>query len=516
MNQKLIQVFFTRFASNVGLIIAMTVAAISLALSLSPAASATSMYDANYQTTSEVYIAGGSCSKQDLTFTAFQYLTDSDTWSFPYDGSNPSSAMYMARQSFLNTLKDETNGSWGISFLPEYSVVMIFWAKNGASASLDWSNYNGGVGYKATDSNNVGNFLIGCRSTFMGGTSHVPIIFTGANYSDNLLIAKSDGSIQNLYAYNVNTNLPTGYAGLAIQDAAEDLDADGLSIAQETVIGTLDFTDDTDGDGLSDFTESSWNPDYNDIFCNTSITPAVCANPDPLKKDLFVEIDWTDDGTEEYKPTATQLNLVKQKYQDIGIRFHADIGQYGGGNELALPSYEATIDVRDDFYGYKWGYQTSDPANFDEKRYRIWHYMISGYNWTDGSIGSDESSGKAEAGGDDTFISLGLLEKEQSPGDFNNAVAGTIVHELGHNLCLAKIGMYLGQSSSCIFEDIDTTSASPNYKSVMNYDFQFTNLYSYSNGTNGSGDYNDLAGLLTGFDDFVWKDDDSDLGGPEG
>lgn len=48
----------------------------------------------------------------------------------------------------------------------------------------------------------------------------------------------------------------------------------------------------------------------------------------------------------------------------------------------------------------------------------------------------------------------------------------------------------------------------------MNYEYQFTNLYSYSAGINGTGDYNDIAGINAGFDSFTWRDDDSSVGGP--
>lgn len=107
-----------------------------------------------------------------------------------------------------------------------------------------------------------------------------------------------------------------------------------------------------------------------------------------------------------YKPSSTQLSLVEDIFDDHGINFHADTGQYGGGSELS--SYEQTLPfVQDsnnfDFYDYKNGTSTTS-ANFDSNRKRIWHYMISGYQYAENT----GSSGVSFAGDDDFFISVWL------------------------------------------------------------------------------------------------------------
>ncbi|MCA9338396.1 hypothetical protein KC949_02460, partial [Candidatus Saccharibacteria bacterium] len=96
--------------------------------------------------------------------------------------------------------------------------------------------------------------------------------------------------------------------------------------------------------------------------------------------------------------------------------------------------------------------------------------------------------------------------------DFDDAIAGTIMHELGHNLCLTN-SSYTGQDPSCLFSGVDDEfNVNNNYHSAMNYTYQFTNQYSYSDGTHGAGDHDDKSAVLLGMNDFL-NDDDSAYGG---
>jgi len=277
---------------------------------------------------------------------------------------------------------------------------------------------------------------------------------------------------------NFPITMPTGYAGPSIPSTDNS---------------------DSDGDGLSNYIESAYYPLGREIFCNTSTD--TCAPPDPYQKDLYLEIDWMTNWLKSYKPTNTQLGLVGSKFAAIGVNFHADTGQFGGGNSV---NYQAPLNVIDDYYPYKYG-TSSQPANFDAKRLKIWRYMISGNNFTDTTPGSLTASGKAEGGGDDMFLSYGLLENKQNlPAGLDNAVAGTIIHELGHTLCLTpSIASYTGQDTRCVFDDIDSELSSLNYHSAMNYQYQFTNTYSFSSGLNGLLDHDDITAINYGFNDFV-------------
>ena len=79
------------------------------------------------------------------------------------------------------------------------------------------------------------------------------------------------------------------------------------------------------------------------------------------------------------------------------------------------------------------------------------------------SLVASTSSGCGEIGGDDTVITLANFGIPGPDGDRNGTTsqqAGTVMHELGHNLGLDHGGA-------------DGINCKPNYLSVMNYLFQF-------------------------------------------
>lgn len=253
-----------------------------------------------------------------------------------------------------------------------------------------------------------------------------------------------------LFVSTFTVNYPSGYEGEEIPAsiAAIDMDGDGLIGSQESSQNTSDANKDTDGDGLNDYIESQWNTDRDNVFCGTQ-----CAYPDPTVKDVYVEIDWMKDASNNiYKPSSMQLDLVEDMFDAQGINFHADTGQFGGGNELS--SYEHTLPFAQnssnfDFYDYKNG-TASTAANFSSDRKRIWHYMISGYQYAENT----GSSGVSYAGDDDFFVSYGLIKDGQLSFGYttlDTAIAGTIAHELGHNLCLADASLYVGQVGECVY-----------------------------------------------------------------
>ncbi len=296
---------------------------------------------------------------------------------------------------------------------------------------------------------------------------------------------------------------PTIYEGehpvtLDSSDTDGDLLAKGYEVAQ----GTSDNDTDTDGDGIDDFKESVWYGDRADVFCGSS----ECTYPDPIRKDLYVEVDWMKNPStnESYKPTATQLTSVVNAYLTHGIHAHFDTGQYGGGNEL--PTYVSELefvpDSEDpDFFNIKNGDGVSDP-NFSSMRRGVWHYMITGYKTY--VKGTNASTGASYPGDDDALIAIGRV-KELVPTGQDTAIAGTIMHELGHNLCLSD-DAYTGQDSSCLFSGVDT-HAGNDYLSSMNYDKQLS-MVDYSEGTSGVSDHDDWSAVLVGMDDFVTNGQD--------
>ena len=285
------------------------------------------------------------------------------------------------------------------------------------------------------------------------------------------------------YTSKHQINYPTAYEGEVISSAANDLD----------------------GDGLTDYVESSLNPDRDLVFCDTNVTPYVCAYPNPTKKDLYVEIDWMKDGNRTIKPSLTQLASVASSFANQGITTHFDTGQYGGGNELPVYVNELYFEPNAnnlDFFDLKNG-NSDYTANFNSNRDYIWHYMISGYKtkfWdADKSQWNTDSSGAAYPGDDDLFIAVGHIEDDQANFNYNDldtALSGTIIHEIGHNICLSK-NAYTGQSAGCQFDKIDTWASSL-YDSVMNYTRQMYQV-DYSDDANGSpNDHDDWTEVLNG------------------
>ena len=311
-------------------------------------------------------------------------------------------------------------------------------------------------------------------------------------------------------------NYPSGYEGELVIDGADtDNDGDGLNAIQEIRQGTSDSNPDTDNDGISDFKESIWFPDRDEVFCDTSATPHECAYPDPLVQDIYVEVDWMKDPVTNrtFKPTNTQIGLVKTMFANEGVNLHVDTGQFGGGNELA--DYEEYLRQEivsgvPDFLNYKYG-GDGISRNFAAKRQGIWRYMIYGNKYATDD-GNSTSSGWAAVLGDSVFISGGVVEGITGVADNDRVVANTIAHELGHSLCLSPVRVYFEQSASCVFAGIDNRSGKPptndpdsfyhlaDYKSVMNYRYQLTDdddmgTVDYSHGARLPDDHDDWSAI---------------------
>ena len=122
---------------------------------------------------------------------------------------------------------------------------------------------------------------------------------------------------------------------------------------------------------------------------------------------------------------------------------------------------------------YDWSaFQTIKDANFTPTgRTPIFHYVISAHNY-DSTTSSGISRG---IGASDLIVSLGSFTN--GVGTVNEQ-AGTLMHELGHNLGLQHGGG-------------DSVNYKPNYLSVMSYAFQINGLI--KNGVGGTFDYSRSA-----------------------
>ena len=232
-----------------------------------------------------------------------------------------------------------------------------------------------------------------------------------------------------------------------IPDYAETNDGVYLN---ENSTGTDPLNPDTDGDGISDGDEILGTLEGLDL-------PAMGA--DPLRHDIFVEVDWFAGMVEgefrDFAPTQAGIQRIIDCYADApvenpygaapGIDIHIDYGQGGpftGGQQL--PGDPPP------FIGFDGDFNVLKTFFFNSNRKDYFHYAIFANRHTAADNGS---SGIAELNGDDFMVTLNAFNS-----DYN--MSQTFVHEIGHNLGLRHGGF-------------ENTNWKPNYNSVMNYRHQF-------------------------------------------
>ena len=128
------------------------------------------------------------------------------------------------------------------------------------------------------------------------------------------------------------------HLGLAV---SKDSDGDGLPDFQERQIGTNPFNADTDSDGLKD----GWEvfgvvPALASPAGNRE--PVVIPGADPLRPDIYVEVDWMRDSTHTHEFRRAARDRVEDAFTrapvanpsgEYGVNIHIDTGQLGGGGD---------------------------------------------------------------------------------------------------------------------------------------------------------------------------------------
>ncbi|MDP9001161.1 MAG: hypothetical protein M3O46_13755, partial [Myxococcota bacterium] len=245
-------------------------------------------------------------------------------------------------------------------------------------------------------------------------------------------------------------------SGALCPPGALDSDGDGLCDAAEAFYGTDPHNPDTDGDAINDGHEVLGTADLN--------LPSFGANA--RHRDIFVYMNYY------VAPFAAAITQVTQAFAAApvsnvdgvnGINIHfIDGGQIAGADQVQnivgpLSGDWSQVDtIKTKYLPTRW-------ANYA-------HYLLVGYQY-DGGSSSGISRGIPAH---DYLVTLGLwfptygTQLEQ---------AGTIMHELGHNLGLQHGGY-------------DGINYKANYLSIMSYRYQVVGLY--KDGTDGVLDYSRL------------------------
>ncbi len=310
-------------------------------------------------------------------------------------------------------------------------------------------------------------------------------------------------------------DLNEGAADLAVYLSVQDLGDSALDSA--VVIDNLRYSSgaacqqgiasikDSDGDSLSDIWETE-GIDYDGDGTPELDLPAMGA--DPQHKDVFVEIDWMFEAPtcitaptvtscptnfKDKTPDPAAIAAVVTAFADApvsnpdgttGIEVHVDAGRdspmdgtrtwgsRGRGNAVAYADDLGTANASG---AYDWtAFEAIKDANLDAARRDAFHYVL--YANFHGNL---DSSGRSRGlPGGDVLVTDGPWAKPGAGEVFSTRQeAGTLMHELGHNLELH----HASARGEMPFED--------GYYSVMNYCYQLPGLQEAS-GTSGA-----LAGL---------------------
>ncbi len=244
------------------------------------------------------------------------------------------------------------------------------------------------------------------------------------------------------------------------------------------LIAVLRISNDSDGDGLWDDWETTGIDSTGD-----GMVDLVLDDADPMHKDIYVEIDWMDcavagsdcpmGDNHNHQPKQAAIDAVVDAFEagnvtnpDMlnGIDLHIDVSNsIAHQSFMIIPNACFTGTAGTGFDAIK-----SNAANFgnDTPRRFAYHYNLWTHRQTTGDLGS---SGCGELPGNDFQVTLGAwnigmgdLDGDGLPDAQVGTVmeqAGTLMHELGHNLNLQHGGD-------------DWTNFKPNFLSVMNYSFQ--------------------------------------------
>lgn len=241
----------------------------------------------------------------------------------------------------------------------------------------------------------------------------------------------------------VNTQVARGPRGVALcKVGATDRDGDGLCDDAERQYRTDPDSADTDGDAIIDRIEVD-----GDALADGTSFSLEAYGASPFHKDIFVYINWTK-GADPHQAAVDMVTAAFASAPGLntdltpGINVHfLPGGEIPDQRDLPLTE-EELVGIRNQFFPQTYSFP--------------FHYVI----FSDYLQGRDASGYSPNIPGLNFEVTLKLIRDEPTEGLTLLGEAGTIMHELGHNLGLRHGGD-------------DDENFKPNYFSVMNYLYQF-------------------------------------------
>jgi hypothetical protein len=329
-----------------------------------------------------------------------------------------------------------------------------------------WRAYLQGFGYPQVDSISPSSGPVGTIVAISGehfgeslgtvtfGSQEATILFWNPTLIE-LIVPELEAGIYDV----VVTTSVGGSNSVPFEIVDNDSDNDCLTDTEEETLGTDPDDPDTDGDGLLDGWEAAaLDPDNN---CNDLGLDLPGLGADPLHKDIFLEIDWMDANDHSHRPKDAALQIIIDAFANApvdnpngerGISLHIDVSNavsHQGSTTFDIP-LAGFVETQ---------FDEIKTANFSPNRKPAYHYALFSHA-TARLLVSAGATGIAELYGNDLMVSLGGRANQEGTVEEQ---AGTLMHELGHNLNLRHGG---GDSEAC----------KPNYMSVMNYWFQLIGI----------------------------------------
>ena len=308
--------------------------------------------------------------------------------------------------------------------------------------------------------------------------------------------ATSDATVATVSSTGLVTSVAIGTATItatsgsanttatAVVTCSTDTDSDRLYDCVETNTGTYVNTSDTGTDPNDSDSDDDSIDDGDEVLGTSGGLDLPGLGADPNKPTILVEYNWFDDdiggSSHSHRPTAQMMDSLSAVFGREGIQLINDYGQgsapFDGGNLIS----DADGDVLDQISGMGAEFYAYKAANFASNRNGYFHYAMHPHSYNGGTV-----SGMAVRPGNDFLIA------SRYHHDDYQWVAGTIMHELGHNL-----GLQHGGNEKQRYK--------PNYNSVMNYQYQKSGVdnnctipgngvLAYSHGTRPSLDENALV-----------------------